>query len=116
MGGVCTASAALVARSIFFFPEASGRKVVFLSIDDSPTSNTIELLTVLRKYRVKASFFVISESFNKHEIGKDSNKERWDHSNFNEIVRMISEDGHITIGFSGILRFPLILFFNLIIE
>ncbi|MBR0140112.1 MAG: polysaccharide deacetylase [Firmicutes bacterium] len=34
------------------------KKVVFLTFDDGPSKNTAELLDILKKYNVKASFFV----------------------------------------------------------
>lgn len=38
----------------------TGRPYVSLTIDDSPTQNTPAILDVLKKYNVKATFFIIS--------------------------------------------------------
>ncbi len=38
----------------------AGRKVIYLTIDDSPTAGTEQILRVLAKHRVSATFFVIS--------------------------------------------------------
>ncbi|MBI2515917.1 MAG: polysaccharide deacetylase family protein [Opitutae bacterium] len=44
---------------ILFRGDAS-RKVIYLTIDDAPTTATGEILTVLARHKVKATFFVIS--------------------------------------------------------
>ena len=38
--------------------ESNGRKVVYLTIDDGPSENTIEVLDILDRYGCKATFFV----------------------------------------------------------
>ena len=40
-----------------------GKKVVYLTIDDAPSSSTPDILRVLEKYGVSASFFIISGDF-----------------------------------------------------
>lgn len=37
----------------------SGRHVCYLTFDDGPSENTLEILEILRKYGIKATFFVI---------------------------------------------------------
>ncbi len=41
---------------------SSGKKVCYLTFDDGPTSRTPEILKILKKYNVKATFFVINTS------------------------------------------------------
>ena len=38
---------------------SSGEKICYLTFDDGPSENTIKILDVLKKYEVKATFFVI---------------------------------------------------------
>lgn len=38
----------------------SGRHVCYLTFDDGPSDNTLEILEILRKYGIKATFFVIN--------------------------------------------------------
>lgn len=38
----------------------TSKKVIYLTIDDAPTDSTCAILTVLAKYRVPATFFIIS--------------------------------------------------------
>lgn len=40
-------------------PDDSGDKVVYLTFDDGPSEYTLELLEILEKYNVKATFFVV---------------------------------------------------------
>ncbi len=49
------------------------RKIVYLTFDDGPSVNTPKLLKILKKYNVKATFFVIGK--NKTEYMKDIVKE-----------------------------------------
>lgn len=53
-------------------------KCVYLTFDDGPSNNTKELLNVLNKYDVKATFFVIGT-----------------HKNAGELMKLISQGGHI---------------------
>ena len=54
------------------------KPLVALTIDDSPSSNTLEILATLSKYRVKATFFIISSLA----------------ENYPEIVSQIVKQGH----------------------
>ena len=38
---------------------SSGEKICYLTFDDGPSKNTLKILDVLKKYEVKATFFVI---------------------------------------------------------
>jgi peptidoglycan-N-acetylglucosamine deacetylase len=75
---VLTALAVLALVPVFLLPYALPRvlsflrpdiqfraettaKTLFLTIDDSPSANTGEILRVLRKHEVKATFFVIAD-------------------------------------------------------
>ena len=42
-------------------PPSQNEKVVYLTFDDGPSALTEEILDVLLKYEVKASFFVVAE-------------------------------------------------------
>lgn len=53
----------------------SGSKICYLTFDDGPSDNTLKILEILKKYNVKATFFVI----NTENIS---------------YVRKISDDGH----------------------
>lgn len=44
-------------------PETSGEKVIYLTFDDGPGKHTKELLEVLAKYDVKATFFVCTTGY-----------------------------------------------------
>ncbi len=39
------------------------KKTVYLTFDDGPSSNTNEILDILNKYNIKATFFVLGKSF-----------------------------------------------------
>ena len=41
-------------------PVKTGEKVCYLTFDDGPSENTLEILEILKKYNVKATFFVIN--------------------------------------------------------
>lgn len=41
---------------------SSGNKVCYLTFDDGPSARTLEILNILKKYNVKATFFVINSS------------------------------------------------------
>lgn len=66
-----TSQKALVEQAL-----AEGRKVVYLTFDDGPYNNTENLLDVLDRYNVKATFFVIGNK------------------NYNNSLRRIVNDGH----------------------
>ena len=42
--------------------EAAG-KVIYMTFDDGPSNYTLKLLSILEKYNVKATFFIITENF-----------------------------------------------------
>ena len=41
-------------------PVKTGEKICYLTFDDGPSENTLEILEILKKYNVKATFFVIN--------------------------------------------------------
>ena len=45
---------------------ANKEKVVYLTFDDGPCSNTLNILSVLQKHQVKATFFVVGTMVEKH--------------------------------------------------
>ncbi len=51
--------AAKLAKAVSQNPQPTG-KVCYLTFDDGPTANTLEILNILKKYNVKATFFVIN--------------------------------------------------------
>ena len=57
---------------------ADGKKRVYLTFDDGPSDNTEEILDILKKYDVKATFFVVG---NTSEHGQ-------------ELLKRIVEEGH----------------------
>ncbi len=54
------------------------KKVVYLTFDDGPTKNTLEILKVLKKENVKATFFVIGELSEQNS----------------DILKQVEEEGH----------------------
>lgn len=56
-------------------------KTVYLTFDDGPSSRTAEILDILKKEDVKATFFI---------IGKEGNRQK-------ELLRRIADEGH-TLG------------------
>ena len=53
-----------------------GKKVVYLTFDDGPsTTNTPQVLDILDKYNVKATFFVLGSSIDKNDQAKEILKE-----------------------------------------
>lgn len=60
-------------------PVASNGKTIYLTFDDGPSEYTPELLDILDKYNVKATFFVVN------------------HSDYNYLLKRIADSGH-TIG------------------
>lgn len=59
-----------------------GKKVVYLTFDDGPsTTNTPQVLDVLDKYNIKATFFILGKSL---EEGKEAE----------DILKRIASDGH----------------------
>ena len=45
-------------RCIFMGDVKPGEKVAYLTFDDGPSENTLEILEILKKYEIKATFFV----------------------------------------------------------
>ncbi|HTB30639.1 MAG TPA: polysaccharide deacetylase family protein [Bacteroidia bacterium] len=60
-------------------PETGGKKIVYLTFDDGPIPETTPyVLTTLKKYGIKATFFCVGENVKKHP----------------ELYAHILEDGH----------------------
>lgn len=51
----------VVADTTFYWKIQTNDKIVFLTFDDGPGEYTTEVLDVLRKYNIKATFFVLGE-------------------------------------------------------
>ena len=51
----------------------SDKKVAYLTFDDGPSDNTSEVLEILKKYNIKATFFMIAESVtpDRYDLIKD---------------------------------------------
>ena len=64
-------------NSICFIP--TSEKVFYLTFDDGPDSNTEEILALLNKNNIKATFFVIGKKITKNEM----------------ILNRMKEEGHI---------------------
>ena len=65
-------------EEIFFWKINTNQKVIFLTFDDGPGEYTKEVLKILKKYNIKATFFVLGELV---EFRKD-------------ILKNIINDGH----------------------
>ena len=113
-----------VSRSVnVYSPNNNGDKVIYLTFDDGPSQYTGELLDILSRYNVKATFFVtgmkpdyfgyIGDAFRQgHAIGVHSNSHNYsliysstdaffsDIGIINEVIK--SQTGN----YSNILRFP----------
>lgn len=110
-------------RIVNVYSPSNGSKVIYLTFDDGPSQYTGELLSILAKYDVKATFFVtglnssyfhyISEAYNQgHSIGLHSFSHNYsliyssvdaffsDLSSINEIVK--KQTGK----YSNLIRFP----------
>ena len=65
--------------------QPDGRRVCYLTFDDGPSDKTLEILDILGKYRVKATFFVVGNWADQYpEQAKaivDSGCELMNHSN-----------------------------------
>ncbi|SHI68285.1 Peptidoglycan/xylan/chitin deacetylase, PgdA/CDA1 family [Geosporobacter subterraneus DSM 17957] len=59
--------------------KVSQNKTAYLTFDDGPSSNTIKILDILKKYEIKATFFV---------IGSETESSK-------KIYRRIVEEGHV---------------------
>lgn len=60
--------------------QESHEKIVYLTFDDGPSSNTIKILRILDQYKIKATFFVTGNG-----------------QNYNKYIKLAQEKGH-TIG------------------
>lgn len=58
--------------------DSNNDKTVYLTFDDGPSPRTIEILDILKKYNIKATFFILSDD-------KESSK---------DIVKRIYDEGH----------------------
>lgn len=108
---------------IVYSPNQNGDKVIYLTFDDGPSQYTGELLNVLAKYDVKATFFVtgmnpkyfdfIGEAYRQgHSIGLHTSSHNYslvyssvdaflnDINSINEVVK------NQTGSYSNIIRFP----------
>ena len=74
-------------------PEEQEGKVIYLTFDDGPSKHTPELLRILDKYNVKATFFVVNTSYIHyvadisaagHQIGMHSTSHNYDYIYGNE--------------------------------
>ena len=113
-----------VSRTVnVYAPNGSGSKVIYLTFDDGPSQYTGELLDILARYNVKATFFVtginrsysyyIKKAFEQgHSIALHTNSHNYsivyssidayfnDLNSINELVK--SETGN----YSSLIRFP----------
>lgn len=64
------AAAKTVVQAIAPQTPSSG-KICYLTFDDGPTDNTLEILKILDKYKIKATFFVVNTDKNKIEYVKN---------------------------------------------
>ena len=100
---------------------SSSNKVCYLTFDDGPSARTLEILKVLKKYNVKATFFVINtENFNYvkqihaegHAIGLHANSHNYASiyksttAYFNDLQAISDKVYNATGVRSNILRFP----------
>lgn len=49
------------ANNLFYWKVQTRDKIVFLTFDDGPGDYTVEVLDILKKYNIKATFFVLGE-------------------------------------------------------
>lgn len=61
MVGVLIFSSAVLAKEKFFAGVKTDKKIIFLTFDDGPGPWTEQVLELLRKYNIKATFFVLGE-------------------------------------------------------
>lgn len=95
-----TAMGATNIRWDYFFPslhknEAAAENAIALTFDDGPSENTLDILRVLKRHNVKATFFCIGHKIDEHP----------------EIFRKIVEDGH-QVGNHSYSHSPVIGFFK----
>ena len=86
-----------------------GDKVIYLTFDDGPSSYTNNLLDTLKKYNVKATFFVTSNG--RHSIGIHSYSHKYneiyksEEAFFKDVDKVNNRIKRITGEYSHILRF-----------
>lgn len=68
-----------ITKKIFFYKKNDSSKVIYLTFDDGPSLYTNELLDLLKKYNIKASFFCVVEFAKKHP----------------DIIRRLKNENHI---------------------
>lgn len=67
------------------FLEKEKRPLVFLTFDDGPTEHTNTILSILEKYKIKATFFMLSKNM----------------VNYPDLVKKVADAGH-SIGCHGV--------------
>ncbi len=109
------------------YPPKDGDKVVYLTFDDGPSANvTPQILDVLKKYRVKATFFVLGHLAEKnpgviermakegHAIANHTYSHDYDHiySSPEAFLEEINRTKDVVVGiagesaYAGVIRFP----------
>lgn len=66
-------------KKVFFSKEKGNQKVIYLTFDDGPSEHTQELLELLKRYKVRATFFCVA---------KFAEKRR-------NIIEKMKKDGHL---------------------
>ncbi len=115
-----------VARTVYVYPESnystSTGKIIYLTFDDGPSAYTTKLLDILKKYNIKATFFltnpkgydsVILREYNEgHTIGLHSNTHDYSQiyqntdAYFDDLYTIQNKVKEITGYTSTIIRFP----------
>jgi len=75
-------------NSIFSYAETA--KTVYLTFDDGPSENTVKILDILKKYNVKATFFIVRRE------------------GYEKVLRRIVNEGHTLGGHSASHRYKVI--------
>lgn len=85
----------IVASEKFYWKISTNDKIIFLTFDDGPGKYTEEVLNILKKYNIKATFFVLGEAVktyknalkriieDKHTIGSHT----YSHLNFYQLQK-----------------------------
>ena len=99
----------------------NGKKIIYLTFDDGPSDYTGKLLDILKKYNVKATFFVtgfgsdalIKREFNEgHTVALHSNTHNYSYiytsmdNYYNDLYKVRDRVKRITGQESNIIRFP----------
>ena len=87
-------------KTIFFWRVDTKEKVVFLTFDDGPGQYTNNVLELLKKYNIKATFFVLGEMVKLHpeilkkvyESGHSIGSHTYYHNNFYKMQKNLSVD------------------------